>query len=360
MTIKNGHTDLKLIGKTVHIKAMTAQLNDQELSITGRVTKPLIKPNVNLKITSPNLDIDRLFSLPKKKKRDSETTSSAHQEKTKISKKRLPKIKKTENKKLLSFIQKLIARLQVRIKKIQYQGNTFHNFAYNVKCKHGVLKPQEFQVKYGESDIQANGSMDLRDFEHISFEIEPDIQNLPLESMTRSFRDKRDTGPRSSLDVRISERKNRYNIPEFLTSLNGNLKATVGQGIYSEVGSAAHLLSKILIVARIGSYFSGNLTKHLSSEGIPFEQIQTGISLSGGKLDINTFDFQSNVMDASAKGSIDLVKQQLDVQVELKPYKIIDESLKWVPFAEKLGHLLSHYRVYLDGPVNDPNISLIP
>ena len=65
-------------------------------------------------------------------------------------------------------------------------------------------------------------------------------------------------------------------------------------------------------------------------------------------------------MDASAKGSIDLIKQQLDVQVELKPYKIIDESLKWVPFAEKLGHLLSHYRVSLDGPVNDPNISLIP
>jgi uncharacterized protein involved in outer membrane biogenesis len=329
------------------------------LSIAGRVTKPLIEPNVNLKITSPNLDIDRLFSLPKKKKRDSETTSSAHQEKTKISKKRLPKRKKAEKQKLLSLIQKLIARLQVQIKKIQYQGNTFHNFAYNVKCKHGVLKPQEFQVKYGESDIQANGSMDLRDFEHISFEIEPDIQNLPLESMTRLL-DIKEIPVQGHLTMSGHLKGKTDNMPEFLTSLSGNLKATVGQGFYSEVGSATHLLSKILMVAKIGSYFSGNFTKQLSSEGIPFEQIQTGISLSGGILDINTFDFQSNAMDASAKGSIDLIKQQLDVQVELKPYKIIDKSLEWVPFAEKLGHLLSHYRVYLDGPVNDPNISLIP
>ena len=149
-------------------------------------------------------------------------------------------------------------------------------------------------------------------------------------------------------------------MPELLTSLSGNLEAVVGKGTYLETGVTTNLLSKILAVTKIQSILTGGILSDLTSEGIPFDQIKAGITLGDGNLNISAFDFLSNAMKLSAKGSIDLVKKNLDVDVELEPFEIVDKALGLVPFAGKIGQMFTRYNVSVSGPVDKPRIRLGP
>lgn len=357
LIIRDGNSRLEFIDDTIHIKSMTASVNDQKLSLEGIATRPIVEPRAQLKIKSLELDLDKLFPPPDKASDDVKAPPSDQQEKQSERKKSVSRGEKTEEKKLPLDWDRLIARLQVEIAKLRYRGNTFHNVAYTADYHRGVLKPYELKATYGESDIQANGMLDLRHPSRMDFEVTPNIQGLPLQSMEPLFGiDKMPVQGPLSVSGQIKGRTG--SLPELLTSLSGNLEAVVGKGTYLESGATTDLLSKILAVTKIQSILTGDFLRDLTSKGIPFDQIKAGVQLGDGSLNISAFQFISSTMNLNAKGSIDLVKQNLDVVVELEPFELVDKALDFMPFAGKLGRAFTRYNVSVSGPVGDPQIRL--
>ena len=359
LKIKALNANLDLKGDTIHIKSMTASVNDQKLSLEGQARRPFVEPRAQLKLKAAELDLDKLSPPAKKESDDSKASPPTQQEKKVDTKKSVPKSGQTEEKKLPLDWDRAMAQLQVEIAKLHFRGNTFQNVTYTADYQRGILKPYDLKLKYGESDIQASGTLDLRDPDRIAFEVKPDIKGLPLQSMKPLFGLEK-VPVRGPLSMTGHIKGRTGNTLELLSSLSGNLEAVVGKGIYLETGVTTDLLSKILAVTRIQSILTGDILRDLTSEGIPFDQIKAGITLGDGNLNISAFNFLSSAMNLSAKGSIDLVKKNLDVDVELEPFEIIDKALGLVPFAGKIGRKFTRYHVAVSGPVDKPRIRLGP
>jgi len=357
LKIKALNTNLELKGDTFHINSMTASVNDQKLSLQGQVIRPLVEPKAQLKLKASELDLDKLLPPVKKEPDNSKASPPTQQEKKADSKKSVPRSEKTEEKKLPLDWDRAMGQLQVEIAKLHFRGNTFQNVICTADYQHGVLKPYDLKLKYGESDIQAGGTLDLRDPDRIGFEVKPDIKGLPLQSMKPLFGIEK-IPIRGPLSVSGHIKGRTGNSLELLSSLSGNLEAKVGQGTYLESGVTTDLLSKILAVTRIQSILTGGFLKDLTSKGIPFDQIKAGIALGDGNLNISAFNFISSAMNLNAKGNVDLVKQNLDIDVELEPFEIVDKALNLVPFAGKLGRKFTRYHVSVSGPVDKPRIRL--
>jgi uncharacterized protein YhdP len=323
------------------------------------VIRPLVEPRAQLKIKASDLDLDKLLPPVKKASDKPKASPPTRQEKKADTKKSVPKSGKTEEKKLPLDWDRVMAQLQVDIEKLHFRGNTFHNVTCTADYQRGVLNPYNLKLKYGESDIQAGGTLDLRDPDRFTFEVKPDIKGFPLQSMKPLFGIEK-VPIRGPLSVSGHIKGRTGNTLELLSSLSGNLEAVVGKGTYLETGVTIDLLSKILSVTKIQSILTGNLFGNITSEGIPFDQIKAGITLGDGNLNISAFNFLSSAMNLSAKGSIDLVKKNLDVDVELEPFEIVDKALGFVPFAGKIGQMFTRYNVSVSGPVDKPRIRLGP
>ena len=357
LKIKELNTNLDLKGDTIHIKSMTASVNDQKLSLQGQVIRPFVEPRAQLKLKASELDLDKLLPPAKKESDDSKASPPTQQEKKVDTKKSVPKSEKTEEKKLPLDWDRAMAQFQVEIAKLHFRGNTFQNVTCSADYQRGVLNPYDLKLKYGESDIQAGGTLDLRDPDRIAFDVKPDIKGFRLQSIKPLFGIEK-VPVRGPLSVSGHIKGRTGNTLALLSSLSGNLEAKVGQGTYLESGVATDLLSKILSVTRIQSILTGGFLKDLTSKGIPFDQIKAGIALGDGNLNISAFNFISSAMNLSAKGNVDLVKQNLDIDVELEPFEIVDKALGFVPFAGKLGRKFTRYNVLVSGPIDKPSIKL--
>ncbi len=360
LIIKDGNSRLEFAGDTVFFRSMTASVNDQKLSLEGKTIRPLLEPNAHLKITSPDLDLDKLLPPSSKKADDAKTPPSDPQDlkdKNADVKKSASKKVKTEQKKLPFDWDRTVAQIQVEIAKLRFRGNTFHNVRYTTDYHRGVLKHYELKAAYGKSDIQADGMLDLRNPASIDFEINPNIQELPIQAVESllGIEKKPAQGP---LSVSGNIKGRTGSTPELLTSLSGRLEAVVGKGTYLETGATTDLLSKILTVTNIRSILTGGILRDITSRGIPFDQIKAGIALGDGKLDINTFQFLSSAMNLSAQGSINLLEKNLNVDVQLEPFEVVDKALGLVPIAGKLGQVFTRYNVSVSGAVDHPKIQM--
>lgn len=357
LKIKELNTHLDLKGDTIYIRSMTASVNEQNLRIEGQTQRPLVEPRAQLKIKAADLDLDKLFPPEKKASGDAKASPPARRQKKAPGKKSASKSEKTEKEKLPLDLVRMIAQLHVEIAKLRYRGNAFQNVTCTADYQRGIVKSYDVKAVYGQSQIEANGALDLRNPVKIGFEVNPNIQGLPLASIEPLFGLARMPvqGP-LSVTGKVTGRTG--SVPELLTSLSGNLEATVGKGIYLETGVTTDLLSKILAITSVQSILTGDILRDVTSEGIPFDRIKTGIAIGDGNLTIRSFNFLSSAMNLSANGSIDLVKKNLDVNAELEPFGIIDKALGLVPFAGKLGQKFTRYDVSVSGPVEKPNIRL--
>jgi uncharacterized protein involved in outer membrane biogenesis len=357
LTVKGLNADLDLKGDTVYINSMTANVNEQTLSLVGQTTRPLVEPRAQLALKAAELDLDKLLPPVKKEPDDSKASPATQPEQKADGKKSVSKSDKIEEKKLPLNWDSAMAKLHVEIAKLHFRGNTFQNVTGTADYQRGVLNPYDLKLKYGESDIQAGGTLDLRDPGRIGFDVKPDIKNLPLQAMKALFGVEK-VPIRGPLSVTGHIKGRTGSTSELLTSLTGNLEAEIGQGTYLETGATTNLLSRILSVTKIQSILTGKLLGNITSDGIPFDQIRSMVKLGDGNLGISAFNFISSAMNLKAKGDVDLLKQHLDIDVELEPFEIVDKALGLVPFAGKLGLKFTRYNIAVSGPVDNPRIRL--
>lgn len=102
----------------------------------------------------------------------------------------------------------------------------------------------------------------------------------------------------------------------------------------------------------------------MAEGGMPYDAITGKLSLQDGVLSSEDFFVDSNAMEISAAGKVNLPKEELDATVGVHPLGTIDEIVSKIPVAgwlvtDEKGHLITvHFKV--DGKWDDPGVTAIP
>jgi uncharacterized protein YhdP len=350
LTVENGNTQIVLDGNSANIKAMTFRLNDQKLAVSGQLSNPA-EPNAKLLITSPDLNLDRLLPQEKVEKPSSKPLKGRGEQ---PAHKPAPE-EKSSKKELPPAARKLTANLQMKAEQGHYKGLQFQKLDLNLRYKRGVIEHYELNFGVDEGRVDTKGSADLRDLDHITFTVNPDITALHLEKVAPVFGIGKPpyTGT-MSLTGRLQGRTG--SMQELLTSLSGKLETEMGPGSLTKVGRTGDLMLKILSMTSVRGIFSGSLVDDLTGKGLFFRKIKAQTTFEKGIMTLKGFQFVSDVMMMNSQGNINLIDEQLDLDVVLEPLRDVGKAIGSIPLIGKAAEDLTELQLEIKGPLEKPEI----
>ncbi len=350
LAIARGDMDLALSGNTATIKNMSMTVNEQQLAVSGRLSNP-VEPDIKLMLTAPDLDIDRLLPADTAAK----PVSTASNDEQYQGENKPATASKTRQAELPPLARKLSADVQLQADRAQYKGMHFEKLNLELLYQQGLLKSFDLNAGMDNGQFTTSGSADLRDLQHISFTLDPDISALPLAEIAPALGVDRLplTGP---LTVTGQLRGTTGSSGALLAGLAGKLDVSLGPGNLNKVGKIGDFFAKLFSIDKIGALFSGRLFRDFSSRGIYFENITAQPAFDQGMLNIGNLHFGSDVMTVDARGTLDMIDEKLKIQALLVPLATVDDALSYVPLV---GHALedvSKVRIDVEGPLDDPEI----
>ena len=350
LDVENGNAQIVLAGDSATIKAMTLQVNDQKLAVSGQLSNPA-EPNVKLLITSPDLNLDRLLPQKKTEKPSSKALKGKGE---KPAQSPFPE-KKSSKKELPPAVRKLTADLQVKAEQGHYRELQFKELNLNLLYKRGVIENYDLNFGIDEGRVNTKGSADIRDLEGITFTVAPDIKELHLEKVAPLFGIEKSpyTGP-MSLTGRLQGHTG--SMQALLTSLSGNLETEMGPGNLTKIGRIGDLFLRILSITSVRGTLSGSLVDDLTGQGLSFRKIKAQTAFDKGIMALKDFQFISDAMLINSQGNINLMNEKLDLDVVLEPLRGVGKAIGNIPLVGEAAEDLTGIRLEIKGPLEKPEI----
>ncbi|QWV92633.1 AsmA-like C-terminal domain-containing protein [Geomonas oryzisoli] len=146
---------------------------------------------------------------------------------------------------------------------------------------------------------------------------------------------------------------------DFRRSLQGNVKLRIERGSIRKFST----LSKIFSILNVSQLFKGQLPDMVSG-GMPFNKITGDIAFSNGVAMTQNLFVDSNAMNISAVGKVDLVKNELDLNVGVQPLQTVDKVVSKIPIFGWIltGKDKSLITTYFEakGRIEDPQVTAVP
>jgi uncharacterized protein YhdP len=318
------------------------------LVITGKIANP-VEPEIDLVVTSPDLNLDRLLphaSAEKSGEKSSLEAGARSQEKT--GKAELPPIARNT-----------AARLRVNAEQGQYRDLRFQNLKLDADYDRGVITQGDLSFDTESGRAATKGSVDLRDLEHPAFTASPNITSLMVEKIAPliGIPDVSVTGPISSSGELQGKAGSSE---ELLASLRGNLEIQMGPGDLTRLGRGGELMARMLSLTTLRGILSGSVFDDFVNKGLPYRRITAQATLNNGSMDLKDFRFESNVVHMGAQGRINLVEEQIEMGVRFKPLGAVSTVVGMVPLVGKAAAGLTEIHLDVSGSLEDPQISIVP
>ncbi|HOP40070.1 MAG TPA: AsmA-like C-terminal domain-containing protein [Geobacteraceae bacterium] len=106
----------------------------------------------------------------------------------------------------------------------------------------------------------------------------------------------------------------------------GNLRLHCEKGTLRKFS----LLSKLFSILNVSQLFKFKLPD-MVSDGMPYNEINASFALRDGLVTTDDLFIDSNAMSISIVGDFDLIKEQLDVTIGVKPLQTIDKVMSRIP-----------------------------
>jgi hypothetical protein len=348
ISVEKGDAEWNLTGNTATIKRFQVQVNDQLLVITGKIANP-VEPEIDLVVTSPDLNLDRLLLQERAEKSGEKSSIEAgarSQEKT--GKAELPPIARNT-----------AARLRINAEQGQYKDLRFQNLKLDADYDRGVITQCDLSLDTESGHVATKGSVDLWDPEHPAFTASPKVTSVMVEKIAPviGIPNVSVTGPISwsgELQGKAGSSE------EILASLRGNLEIQVGPGKMARLGRGGELMARMLSLTTLRGILSGSVFDDFANKGLPYRRITAQASFDNGNMELKDFRFESNVMNMGAQGRINLVEEQIKMGVKLKPLGAVTTVVGMVPLVGKAAAGLTEIHLDVSGSMEDPQISIVP
>jgi hypothetical protein len=342
VTVANVDTQLMFRGSRVEIRDTTLEVNDQKLAVTGELANPLA-PTLQLQVKSAYMDLDRLIPTP----------AGTQGPESKAGK---PPAKMPSD--LVPLYDKATVRLRVDAEKGTYRGEVFKDLRLTADYERGVLKKCDLATKVAGGQIRVAGSADLRERNRVLFSAEPSLNGVLAEKMARLFGI--DTfhihGP-LTMTGRLEGRVGRNE--DLVRTLKGTLEWKAARGRLIQLGPVGTVIGKVFTFLSLRSLLFVRLKDDLAHDGIPFEQITGGASFENGTA-MMASRMESSALNGDAEGTVDLIKEELDLNLGIQPLVTLDKALDLVPLVGKAAGDLTKIYLTLKGPLDAPKIGFSP
>ncbi len=146
---------------------------------------------------------------------------------------------------------------------------------------------------------------------------------------------------------------------DFKKTANGTFKVRAEKGVLKKFSVFSKIFS-LLNVAQLLKFQLPDMAK----DGMPYTSITASLSLKNGVFSSNNFLIDSDAMQISGVGKVDLLQKKLDNTVGVHPLGTLDRIAARIPIAgwvltDEGGHLITvHFKV--DGNWDDPQVNPIP
>lgn len=148
-------------------------------------------------------------------------------------------------------------------------------------------------------------------------------------------------------------------LDEIKKTANGVITLAVERGTLKRFNT----LSKVISIINVSQLLRFSLPD-MAKDGMPFNRITASIGITNGVMTTRDFFIDSNVMHVTTVGSIDLVKETLDMQIGVQPLQTVDKVVSRIPVV---GWILSGgdgslITTYFDakGSWDDPQVTAVP
>lgn len=322
---------ISLADDTLRVKSLSAKVNESSLSLKGTV-EHLKSPRIDITVNSPFMDIEDILLLAELEQgqKDGETEGGAT-------------IKASVNAEEVKF-QKIRAR-------------QLHTVAM-LENRVLYLQPVEFTAFGGHfegkfrADFGSNGSPRYQtNFKAEKISAEELVQALELRLHNEII-----TG-NLALDADVTAKGK--SADELKRSILGNIKLHLKGGKLRQFS----VLSKIFSILNVSQLFKFHLPD-MVSDGMPYNRINATLSLSDGVISSQDILIDSNAMNISVIGSINLVKEEIDATIGVQPLQTVDKVVNRIPIVGwiltgKDKHLISTY-FEAKGKWNNPAVNAVP
>ena len=147
--------------------------------------------------------------------------------------------------------------------------------------------------------------------------------------------------------------------PELKKSAQGSMKLKVERGSIRKFST----LSKVFSILNVSQLFKFRLPDMVSG-GMPFNTISGDFVVKDGTASTQNLFLDSNAMNISAIGKLDMVKNELDLTIGVQPLQTVDKVVSKIPIVGWIltGKDRSLISTYFEakGPVEDPKVSAVP
>ncbi|MFO7983158.1 MAG: AsmA-like C-terminal domain-containing protein [Desulfuromonadales bacterium] len=145
----------------------------------------------------------------------------------------------------------------------------------------------------------------------------------------------------------------------FLKSSQGSFNILIDGGVLLRF----KILSKIFSILNVSQIFNFTLPD-TSSRGMPYDKLAATVRLRQGILETDNLFIDSEAMNMTAVGSMNLLDKSLDLIIGVKPLQTVDEIITKIPIAgwlltgEEKTLITTHFEVA--GTTDDPKVRPIP
>jgi uncharacterized protein involved in outer membrane biogenesis len=347
-TMERGDTEFNLTGNSAFIKRAQALVNGTLLAVTGQIANP-VEPSIKLLVTSPDLNLDRLLP-PSVGEEPGEKPSQG---------KGGHGAEKTMKTQWSPAALKTTAQVQVAADAGRYRGTEFQNLKLDATYDRGVIKQGDLSFGMEGGHVAMTGSGDIREPEHVTFNVSPNITSIRLESLAAflGVHEVSVSGP-ISLTGRLQGKTG--NSDALLASLSGDMEAQIGPGRIARIGRGGAFLARILSLTSIRGILTGSVFTNFEANGLPYQSISGQVTFNNGNMDLTNFRFVSYAVNLNAQGRINLLEGQMDVGARLRPLGAVSTAMGFVPFVGRVAAGLTEIHFNLSGPVDDPRVFIIP
>jgi hypothetical protein len=321
---------MQLLRNSADLKRLEFRLKDSFVRLSGMIRNWRTKPAIDLKVESPDLDLDLL--IPRGE--------------------RSPVRDMLEH---LAATSRLTASVAITLGR--YRQLTINDLNGRVNIGDEVLDINQITGQIGAGTLDGRLVVRLPRRKPAEAEFKIQLTSVPNERFTPLFDDKQRIVATGDLSLTATIQGNGRN-PAVTNTLNGTVDYQVRNGRIVK----GILIPRILTLLDIPNRLQGKLD--LSGQGIPIDRISSTITIRNGIATTDNMLVDSPVVKIAMAGTYDITTDDLNLEAVVSPFGSYTHLLQSIPLFGKLfkGERTGFTTAFLDikGPLADPRIESHP
>jgi len=314
---------------TLQIKSLSTKVNNTSLDLAGTL-KNLNNPIVDLTVTASYLDVGDIILLAGLEPVNRDGTSR----------------------------RRLELKANVKADAGKFLDLPFNQLKTNVLYENRILYLQPLDVAAMGGHISGKARIDFSLNDAPRYQLSYTMENASAEQFTRAIGIKKQE-IKGNISMQGDLTAKGKTADDIIRTSLGSSRIRVEKGLLRQFPT----LSKVFSLLNVSQLLKFQLPDMVSG-GMPFNEITGTLAVRDGIISTSDLFIKSDAINISAVGSVDLVKEELDVTLGTQPLQTLDKLVSRIPIVGWIltggeRTLITAYFV-ARGSINDPVVTAIP